>query len=111
MATDELAAGPGASGGTSKRIRTIRRGPATISNEMHQHNQVDIAWLTPDSPVMSCDKEYAFSTAFLILRLTRQVVSKIGSEMGAAIRRQLRLDAVRRRDRARLKSLLPAATS
>ena len=45
---------------------------------MHQHNQVDIAWLTPDSPVMSCDKEYAFSTAFLILRLTLQVVSKMG---------------------------------
>jgi len=32
----------------------------------------------------------------------RQVASEIGSEMGAAIRRQLRSDAVRRRDRGRL---------
>ena len=32
----------------------------------------------------------------------RQLVSEIGSEMGAAIRRQLRSDAVRRRDRGRL---------
>jgi len=30
--------------------------------------------------------------------LTQQVVAEIGSEMGAAIRRQLRSDTVRRRD-------------
>ena len=64
---------------------------------MHQHNQADVAWLTPDSPVASCDKEYAFSTAFLILRLTLQVVSKIGSEMGAAIRRKLWSEVTSRR--------------
>ena len=53
---------------------------------------------TPDNPITSRDEGSAAQQLFPV-PLTEQVVAEIGSEMGAAIRRQLRSDTVRYRDR------------